>query len=178
MCIKPLVVLFLGEYKNPSFTHEESAIHMQMPGVYRRPAPVYQLNGPSMDTGSRQWSPSEATYPPSQTAYGHNRPFSNAELSRPTSLNLRDFSSNLVSATETQSVFGAVVRWPWSTKRQQKNRMHNDNYKNSNTQKQFAKQGSKSRLVRFFCTVDLKYKTLQEIRKHNGNWRDRPKECM
>ncbi|KAM6894177.1 uncharacterized protein PEZ65_021853 [Lycodopsis pacificus] len=79
-----------GEYKNPWFTHEESAIHMQMPGVYRRPAPVYQVNGPSMDTGSRQWSPSEATYQPSQTAYG---PFYNASL---------NLSSNLMRINRPQ----------------------------------------------------------------------------
>ncbi|KAK9524454.1 hypothetical protein VZT92_016849 [Zoarces viviparus] len=91
-----------GEYKNPSFKHEESAIHMEMPGVHRRPAPVYQLNGPSMDTRGRQWSPSEATYPPSQTAYGHNRPLSNAELSQSISLNLRDCSSNLMRINRPQ----------------------------------------------------------------------------
>ncbi|XP_056298877.1 mucin-3A [Pseudoliparis swirei] len=82
------------DYRNPAFTHEESAVHSPEPVDYRRPAPVYQLNGPALDAGRRQWSLSAGIRPSSPTAHGHNGPFSNAGLSQSTSLNLREFPHN------------------------------------------------------------------------------------
>ncbi|TNN26581.1 hypothetical protein EYF80_063283 [Liparis tanakae] len=91
-----------ANYRNPAFTHDESAVHSPEPVDYRRPAPVYQLNGPALDADLRQWGPSAGIRPSSPTAYGHNGPFSNAGLS--TSLNLREFPHNPVSAAETECV--------------------------------------------------------------------------
>ncbi|XP_023279567.1 mucin-17-like [Seriola lalandi dorsalis] len=70
----------IGEYRNPSFTHEESD---------GQPVPVYQLNQPSLDTDDTQSSPSVSIYSPSQT--GNNTPFSHGSQALPH----RDLSSNL-----------------------------------------------------------------------------------
>ncbi|XP_071334215.1 mucin-12-like [Trachinotus anak] len=70
-----------GEYRNPSFTHEESA---------RQPVPVYQLTQPSVDTDNRQSSPSASTYPPSQTGNRNHTPSSNGSPTLPHG----DFSSS------------------------------------------------------------------------------------
>ncbi|XP_078020627.1 uncharacterized protein LOC144459816 [Epinephelus lanceolatus] len=91
-----------GDYRNHSFTHEESAVHREEQGVYRLPAPVYHLTGPSLDTDSRQSSPSASIYPPSQMAQTHNNPFSNAGFSQPSSLPHKDFSSNLMQINRPQ----------------------------------------------------------------------------
>ncbi|XP_044198376.1 mucin-3B-like [Thunnus albacares] len=68
-----------GDYRNPSFTYDESASHREDPGDYRQPVPVYQLTRPS-----------------SQTAPRHNTPFSNIEhlQSASPALPHRDISSN------------------------------------------------------------------------------------
>lgn len=85
------VVLFLGDYSNPSFTNEESASHREDPGDYRQPVPVYQLTRPSSHTDDRESSSSSSMNPPSQTVQRHNIPFFNGSLTIPK----RDFSSNL-----------------------------------------------------------------------------------
>lgn len=101
------LLCYLGDYRNPSFTHEDLARHREDPGVYRRPVPVHQLTIPSA-------SISNTEYLASQTAPRYYTSFSNIghQQSSSPALPLRDMSSNqLVSAhpqKQRRSVFSDV----------------------------------------------------------------------
>ncbi|XP_042258015.1 mucin-17-like [Thunnus maccoyii] len=95
-----------GDYNNPSYANDESAIHREDSSVYRQPV-LYELNRPSSDTDDRQSNPSaiinglETEYSLSDPPYRHNTltttlSFSNAGHQQPASpaLHHRGLSSN------------------------------------------------------------------------------------
>ncbi|TDG99929.1 hypothetical protein EPR50_G00199600 [Perca flavescens] len=77
---------------NPAFAPEVSAIHRD---VYVHPAPVYQLTQPSLDTDSRQWSPS---------ADSHNAPSFDAGFSWSDSIPHRVIPTNPMIINRPQIV--------------------------------------------------------------------------